>query len=855
MTNEKIIAAQANQAAISGVGALPVMALAEDVIHALVEGDVMLHAEPGAGKSTALPLAILLSNKFSGRIILLEPRRLAALSVATRLASHLGEKPGQRIGLRMRSDTRISAATRLEVVTEGVLTRLLQTDPELQDVSLVIFDEFHERSLQADLGFALCREVQQVLRDDLRMLLMSATLDAEYLLRIVKQLTPFHCAVRQHPVDVIYLGDHKQPVIQRVAHAVQTAVDEQEGDILVFLPGIAEITRVAALLQARIHDPDTAVHILHGSISSDAQQKATQAAVSHKRRIILSTSLAETSITIDGVRVVIDSGLERRGRLDTHTGGQQLETVTASQASATQRAGRAGRTAPGVCYRLWSETGHTRRPLHWQPEILRADLAPLLIEVSLWGTRDLSELPWLEEPPAAGVSRAADLLERLGIRIDEQLTRHGRQVAALPMHPRLGHMLLWANNHGVAEQACYLAVCVEEHNRSAAEVDLAALLSRRVPSSVQRRIAQLRSTLRSTSNESSSHSESPSMSIVLAQAYSDWVARQRPGQPGCYVLACGAEATLDVNDALAHSPWLVIAQLGGSAARPRIFKAMSLDIAELEHFAPELFAQTNSLEWDAREQRVLAEHRLMLGNLIVREQPMQNIDDNERATALLQGIRSLGADCLPWNDVCRDWQARVLRMRDLLTVDSANTEPANSHSVTTNSANANVDSEWPQVSDTHLIAHLEHWLLPYIYGMSSLKALRKLNLKQALDSLLDYEQQKLLATWLPEHYTVPSGSRVRLDYQKPGNPVLSVRLQEMFGCTTNPHVANGRLPLTVELLSPARRPVQVTEDLANFWTNSYPAVKKDLAGRYPKHVWPDDPRSATPTARAKPRKP
>ena len=826
---------QAIHAVIKSLDALPVMALANDIIQALLESDVMLHAEPGAGKSTALPIALLLSGLFTGKIILLEPRRLAALSVATRLASHLGEKPGQRVGLRMRSDTRVSADTRLEVVTEGVLTRMLQADPALQDVSLVIFDEFHERSLHADLGLALCREVQQVLRDDLRLLLMSATLDADYLQRAASKLKPFHCSVRQHPVEVAYLGDHKEPLLQRVVHAVLVALSDHAGDILVFLPGIAEITRAEVMLQAKISDPAITLHILHGSVNSAAQQQATKPAVDGKRRIILSTSLAETSITIDGVRVVIDSGLERRGQLDTHTGGQRLETVTASQASARQRAGRAGRTAPGVCYRLWSEISHARRPLHWQPEILRADLAPLLMEVSLWGSRNINELPWLELPPAAGVSRAADLLERLDIRQDGQLTRHGQNVASLPVHPRLGHMLLWAAEHGVAEQACAMAVCVEEQNRQFSQVDLAGSLSRRVSPTAQRRISQLRSITSGAINPVSAHATAPSMPVVLAQAFPDWIARQRHSQPGCFVLACGAEAWLDANDPLAHSPWLVIAQLGGTGVRARIIKAIRLDIDELEQFAAELFTAADNLEWDNREQRVLATHRLMLGQLVVREQPMQSIDDHQRAMALLSGIRSLGIECLPWNDACRDWQARVIRVHGLLDANAANS--------------------WPQVNDAQLMGQLEHWLLPFIQGVATLKALRKLDLKQALESMLDYQQQRLLDTWLPSHYTVPSGSRIRLDYTKPGNPVLSVRLQEMFGCTTNPQLADGRLPLTVELLSPARRPVQVTEDLANFWSNSYPAVKKEMAGRYPKHVWPDNPQAAAPTSRAKPRKP
>ncbi|MDB3935853.1 ATP-dependent helicase HrpB, partial [Granulosicoccus sp.] len=452
-----------------------------------------------------------------------------------------------------------------------------------------------------------------------------------------------------------------------------------------------------------------------------------------------------------------------------------------------------------------------------------------------WGSRDLNELPWLDLPPAAGVSRAADLLQRLGVRQDGQLTRHGQAVALLPVHPRLGHMLLWAAQRGVAEKACAMAVCVEEQNRQLSQVDLAGSLTRRVSPTVQRRISQLRSMLGGEVDMTNANMAGPSTPVVLAQAFPDWIARQRTGQPGCFVLACGAEVTLDANDPLAHSPWLVIAQLGGSGVRARIIKAISLDIDELEQFAAELFSTIDNLEWDNREQRVLATCRTTLGHLVVREQPMQSIDDHQRAMALLSGIRNLGIDCLPWNDACRDWQARVIRVHGLLDANAAN--------------------RWPRVNDTGLMEKLEDWLLPYVQGMATLKALRKLDLKQALESLLDYQQKRLLDTWLPSHYTVPSGSRIRLDYTKPGNPVLSVRLQEMFGCTTNPRLADGRLPLTVELLSPARRPVQVTEDLANFWTNSYPAVKKEMAGRYPKHVWPDDPRAAAPTSRAKPRKP
>ncbi len=814
-----------------GVSSLPVLALADDVAKALSAGNVLLRAEPGAGKSTGLPLALLLSQMPGGRIILLEPRRLAARSVAERLAFHLGEKVGQRVGLRMRGDTRVSGQTQLEVVTEGVLTRLLQEDPLLEGVGLVIFDEFHERSLHADVGLALCLEVQQALRDDLRLLLMSATLQTDDIQTHLGAARQFHCSVRQHPVDIIWVGEKNDPLPQRIVSTVLRALTEQEGDILVFLPGVAEINRSASLLQNRL-DEGQILHRLHSGVGAAEQREATRAATPGIRRVILATSLAETSITIDGVRVVVDSGLERRGRMDSSTGAQRLETVMASQASATQRAGRAGRTAAGCCYRLWNEEGHARRAQHWQPEILRADLAPLLLELGLWGASADNDLPWLEPPPPASLARAEDLLVRLGLWDKGQLTAHGRAAAALPLHPRLAHMLLWAASNGELEQASRLAVWLEEQPRGATGVDLEPLLKLKLSAPLQRRVAQLARLV--TPEAGPASSSAPSPAVLLAQAYPDWIAQRRPGEPGRFLLACGAGAIIDAQDPLAHSPWLVVAQLGGAGNQARVFKALSLDMDELQQHSPELFTSISHLDWDDRQQRVLAERRLMLGSLLVDSRPMSNISPADRASALLGGIRSQGIACLPWTDDCREWQARVLRMRDLAPEGRV--------------------GEFPAVDDESLMQTLEGWLLPWLNGLGSMKALRQLDLHKILNSLLDYPQQVMMDEWLPRRYTVPSGSKISLSYVQPGNPVLSVRLQEMLGCAENPAVAKGRVPLKVELLSPARRPVQVTEDLANFWTNSYPEVKKEMAGRYPKHVWPDDPLAAKPTTHAKRRK-
>ena len=810
------------------------MALANDIAKALSEGNVLLRAEPGAGKSTGLPLALLLSGKVQGKIILLEPRRLAARSVAQRLASHLGEKVGQRVGLRMRSDTRVSKKTQLTVVTEGVLTRLLQEDPTLDGIGLVIFDEFHERSLHADLGLALCLEVQQALRDDLRLLLMSATLDTDSIHTQLSDLQSFHCSVRQHPVETVWMGDHIEPLAQRIAHTVLTAIDNHEGDVLVFLPGVAEISRAAKILQPRLA-PTAELHQLHSGVGLDAQLQATAPASAGIRRVILATSLAETSITIDGVRVVVDSGLERRGRIDSTTGAQRLETVMASQASATQRSGRAGRTSAGTCYRLWSEAGHTRRSAHWQPEIYRADLAPLLLELGLWGASEYDELPWLDAPPSASIAMAAALLTRLGLWKHGKPTQHGRAVASLPVHPRIGNMLCWAADAGNVNVAARLAVLLEEHIRGANSVDLEPILSRALPSSLQRRAAQLeRSVIINTTQD-----DSPTAAVLLAQAYPDWIAQRRPGDAGKFHLACGAGVVIDSEDALAHSSWLSVAQLGGAGSQLRIFKALALNIDELQRVSPELFDTVNHLDWDDKQQRVLAEHRLMIGSLVVSTKPMQNISNNDKATALLAGIQKLGINSLPWTDDCREWQARVERMRNL------------SLSAQGNSAQGN---DWPDVDDNALLNNLGEWLTPWLNGIGSIKALKQMDLYRALNTMLEYRQQALMDEWLPLRYTVPSGSKIRLRYAHVGEPVFSVKLQELLGCTQNPSIANGQIVLKIEFLSPARRPIQVTTDLVNFWSNSYAAVKKDMKGRYPKHDWPDDPLSATPTAYAKRRK-
>lgn len=805
------------------------MSISGDIAKTLAHKDVLLCAEPGAGKSTALPLALLNSKYIKGNIVLLEPRRLAARSVAARLATHIGEEIGQQVGLRMRLDTRVSKHTRLTVVTEGVLTQMLQKDPSLDGISLIIFDEFHERSLHADLGMALCLEVKQALREDLRLLIMSATLDTVQIDRSINNLELYQCSVRQHDVQILWEGEHSGNLHQRVAQTVLKALNAQSGDVLVFLPGLAEIVSVERLLSHRLNET-VVIHRLHSNISLTDQVKATASAVQNQRRIILSTSIAETSITIDGVTVVVDSGLERRGRIDTRTGAQRLETVQASQASATQRSGRAGRNAPGVCYRLWSESGHKRRPAQWQPEIFRADLSPLLLDLGLWGATNVDELPWLEAPPASGISQAQDLLSRLNLCHKGKLNERGREAARLPVHPRLSNMLLWAEKRNQVSMACIIAATLEELPRLSRTINFEHNINSGPSNLIKHRAAHLEKYFRANIGEAR---DAPT-AILLAQAFPDWIAQKRVGENGRFQLSCGAGVIVDNDSDLAHCEWLVAVQLGGSGSQLKIYKAIEVSITQLENNCPDLFTDEVFLDWDHRQQKVIAEQRRMIGSLVVVAKPCQNISESDKARALLNGIRSLDLDCLPWTEECRQWQARVQKMKQITTKQRI--------------------SNWPDVDDTSLIQSLEIWLLPWLDGIGSLKALQKINLYNALNTLLDYQQQTVLEEYLPVRYTVPTGSKIRLNYLNSSEPILSVRLQEMLGCDTHPTVADRQLALKIELLSPAHRPVQVTADLVNFWSTSYPIVKKEMKGRYPKHYWPEDPMSALPTTKAKPRK-
>ncbi|HDZ56729.1 MAG TPA: ATP-dependent helicase HrpB [Pseudomonas xinjiangensis] len=842
---------------------LPVNAVLADLEQALASHPcVVLQAPPGAGKTTLVPLALLQSNWLGGqKIILLEPRRLAARAAAERLAQMLGEPVGQTVGYRIRLETRVSAATRIEVVTEGILHRLLQGDPELQGVGLVIFDEFHERSLDADLGLALCLQTQQYLREQLplRLLVMSATLDAEAVSAMLNDAPLIRSDGRQYPVEIRYgapaqVGQFIEPV---VVQTIQQALDEESGSLLVFLPGTAEIRRVQAQLETALTSRrDVQVTPLYGELDFEAQRQAIRPAEPGWRKVVLATSIAETSLTIEGIRVVIDSGLSRQPAFDPVSGMTRLHTSQVSKASAEQRAGRAGRLEPGVCYRLWSASQQEQLAAHGQPEMLQADLAPLALQLAQWGVNDAAELSWLDLPPAAALEQGRELLERLGAleRTDKgwRQTQHGADMSALPMHPRLAHMLLRGQSLGLGTCACRLAAIIGERDllrgvqdadisrrmalfetpRADAAADRGALQrSRRLVEQWQRLIGRV-----PVSTGVAEPDNERWIGVLLAMAYPDRVARRRGEAGSEYRLANGRSAAFMQVDVLQKQPWLAVASLGGQGSQrsARIFLAAALEPALIEKHLPELLAVHDTLDWDPRSETLVAERQRCIGSLIFSREALPQIDPAQRNRALCEVVRRQGLALLPWTPALRQWQARIMLLRQL---DLEQSET----------------SRWPNLSDEHLLDTLEDWLAPYLEKVSRLAHFAGLDLSGILVGLLPWPLPKELDAQAPSHWTVPTGSSIRIDYsQQP--PVLAVRLQEMFGSTETPRVANGRMALKLHLLSPAQRPVQVTQDLAGFWAGSYAEVKKDMKGRYPKHYWPDDPSQAEPTRRAKPRK-
>lgn len=842
---------------------LPVNLILPELKRALAANPAaVLQAPPGAGKTTVVPLALLDSDWLGGqKIIMLEPRRLAARAAAERLAQLLGEPVGQTVGYRIRLESRVSAATRIEVVTEGILQRLLQADPELPGVGLVIFDEFHERSLDADLGLALCLQTQQYLRDDapLKLLVMSATLDTAAVCDLLDGAPLISSQGRQYPVDVRYGNPVRpgQPVDSLVVQCVLQALAEESGSILVFLPGVGEIRRVQRQLQEALTAQNTVQVIpLHGELDFATQRQAIEPAAQGQRKVVLATSIAETSLTIEGVRVVIDCGLARQPAFDPVSGMTRLHTVRVSRAAAEQRAGRAGRLEPGVAYRLWSASQQDQLAARSEPEILQADLAPLALQLAGWGIQNPAELAWLDQPPSAALQQGRELLERLGALQQADSgwlqTPHGLAMAGLPMHPRLAHMLLKGQRLGLGEMACRVAAVVSERDllRGVEDADLARRLAlfddHRAESSADRGALQRARTLAKQWHRLVERSPVPSpvsdprneswAGVLLAMAYPDRIASRR-AEPGSeFKLANGRAAAFASVDSLQGQQWLAVASLGGHAGQSsaRIFLAAALLPEQIEAHLPELLVSRETLEWDARSETLLAERQQMLGALVFSRQPLTQIDPRQRSQALCQVVRKQGLELLPWTPALRQWQARVHLLRDL---DVQKTET----------------NHWPDLSDQALLDTLEQWLAPWLDKVTRLAHFGNLDLSSILTGLLPWPLPRELDEQAPTHWTVPTGSQIRIDYSD-SPPVLAVRLQEMFGSTDTPRIAGGRIALKLHLLSPARRPVQVTQDLAGFWTGSYLEVKKDMKGRYPKHYWPDDPLQAEPTTRAKPRK-
>nr|WP_255581439.1 ATP-dependent helicase HrpB [Kluyvera sp. EC_51] len=806
------------------VSLLPVASILPELLHALQQSpQVLLNAPTGAGKSTWLPLQILREGSINGRILLLEPRRLAARNVAQRLAELLGEKPGETVGYRMRAETCVGPTTQLEVVTEGILTRMIQHDPELSGVGLVILDEFHERSLQADLALALLLDVQQGLRDDLKLLIMSATLDNDKLQRLLPDAPVIISEGRAFPVERRY---QSLPAHQRFDEAVAMATAEllrhENGSLLLFLPGVGEIQRVQNHLAERVAD-DVLLCPLYGALPLSEQRQAILPAPSGKRKVVLATNIAETSLTIEGIRLVVDSAQERVARFDVRSGLTRLITQRISQASMTQRAGRAGRLEPGVCVHLLAKDQAERAAAQSEAEILQSDLSSLLLELLQWGCNDPSQLSWLDTPPAVNLTAARRLLTQLGALADERLTAKGLKMAALGNDPRLAAMLVAADSDAEVATAARLAAILEEPPRGGSG-DLMQAFTRS-QGQWQQRSQQLCKRL----NRRAGQPDSDVIPALLAQGFPDRIARRR-GQEGRYQLANGMGAMLDADDALNRHEWLIAPLLlqGNASPDARILQACALDIDALVARCPQLIQQSDTIEWDDTQGTLKALRRSQVGQLTLSVRPLAKPSEEELHRAMLTGIREKGLSVLNWTNEAEQLRLRLQCAARWLPEDA-----------------------WPAVDDVSLLEALESWLLPHMSGVHSLRGLKSLDVHQALLEWLPWSLRQRLVSLLPTHYTVPTGSRIAIRYDDENPPALAVRMQEMFGEASTPTIAEGRVALVLELLSPAQRPLQITRDLSAFWQGAYREVQKEMKGRYPKHVWPDDPANTAPTRRTK----
>jgi len=793
----------------------------------------VLVAPPGAGKTTRVPL-VLLDQPWAKdkKILVLEPRRLAARAAAARMASTLREQVGDTVGLRVRFGSKVTKRTRIEVVTEGVFTRLVLDDPSLDGIAAVLFDEFHERSLDADLGLALARDAQQGLRSDLRLLIMSATLDGARIAALLGNAPVVESEGRAFPVDTRYLGrDQRAPIERQIADAIERALRAETGSLLVFLPGAGEIRRAEALLKERIAEKNTDIVALYGALDAREQDLAIAPSPADRRKVVLATSIAETSLTIEGVRVVIDSGLSRVPRYEPDVALTRLETVRVSRAAADQRRGRAGRTEPGVCYRLWDEPQTASLEPYMWPEILSADLSSFVLDLAQWGAADPQKLAFLDAPPQAALNEARALLAELdAIDAGGRITEEGRKLRALPLPPRLARMVVDGAAEGAGELAASIAVLLTERGLGGDDVNLQHRLDN-FRRDRTRRADDARGMVRRWTETAAGKKERGDHSIgsLLALAYPDRVARNRGAGAGAFLLANGRGGIVDPASSLAREQFLVVAELTGAAAASRIVLAAPITLAEIEARFAAHIEDSETTTFDAASASLRARRSRRLGALTLIEQNRPVTANDVNARLLAEGIAKLGIGKLPWSKPQNQMRNRVMFLR-----------------------RAEGD-EWPNLTDEALAHAAVEWLAPFLSGKTALAQVGTDDLAAALDALIPWQLRKRLEAEAPTHFAAPSGSHVPIDYESEEGPKLSVRVQELFGLAVHPTIAGGRVPLLIELLSPAHRPVQVTRDLPGFWRGSYKAVKTDLRGRYPKHPWPDDPLTAPATRRAKPR--
>ncbi|MCK1745365.1 ATP-dependent helicase HrpB [Bradyrhizobium sp. 139] len=815
---------------------LPIDAVLDDLSRTLeAHNAAVLVAPPGAGKTTRVPLALLDAPWAKGKkIIVLEPRRIAARASADRMAKSLGERTGETVGYRVRFGSKISRATRIEVVTEGIFTRQILDDPELSGIAAILFDEFHERSLDADMGLALARDAQTGLREDLRILVMSATLDGARVARLLGEAPVVESEGRAFPVETRYLGRKADaPVERQMADAIASALRADSGSVLAFLPGAAEIRRTQNFLSERVQDASIEIVPLFGALDAAVQDRAIAPAPKGTRKVVLATSIAETSLTIEGVRIVVDSGFARVPRYEPDIGLTRLETVRAARAAVDQRRGRAGRTGPGVCYRLWDEPQTASLAPYTQPEILSADLSSLVLDLAQWGVADPSTLSFLDPPPAPAWKEAKSLLTELNaLDGDGRITAEGKSLRALALPPRLARMIVDSHRAGEGEAAAEIAAIITERGLGGDSVDLEHRRDQfrrdRSPRAASARdLARRWASQVAASEKAKPEERDLSTGLMLAYAFPDRVARNRGN--GIFVLANGRGAAVEQTSSLARAPYIAIGEMTGTAASGRILLAAPISEDDIERHFAEHIETVDEVSFDRGAMALRARRKRALHAITLSEATLPLSPSEETARIFADGLIAVGLDRLPWSKAARQWRDRVMFLRK-------------------------AEGEgWPDLSDDGLTARRDDWLVPALYDKIALKDISAGDLSDAVMTLLPWEMRARLEREAPTHFEAPTGTMLAIDYEAEQGPTIAVRLQELFGLNSHPSIAAGKVPLVLELLSPAQRPVQVTRDLPGFWRGSYSAVRSDLRGRYPRHPWPEDPANALPTRRVKPR--